>query len=383
MRRLIAGFVLWLAIGASGVAFGQANGKLQIHHMDVGQGDGAVLISPGGQVVLFDVGEDLKKKSCTKPVAYLDQLGVKKVDALFVSHYHFDHIGCIPAVLQQFPLKGPAYDRGASYSSSTFDAYKKAIGTNRKTASVGDTFVFDKSTANPITVTVVAVNGNSQTSETSTTNENDLSLAVLVSFGQFREEIGGDLSGENKGDYKDIETGVAPEVGHVDVYKVHHHCSSYSSNKTWLDAITPTVGIISTGDGNGYHHPAADCIDRLHKIQSLKKMYWTEHGNGGAPTTGDVVVGNVVVDVPEGGATYTVTGGTSPADSYQTATVAIGPTPPSPAVTGVKYAWSSKSKVYHLANCSFVDSIAPGNLQKGDTPPTGKTLHKGCPTTAH
>jgi len=57
------------------IASGQANGKLQIHHMDVGQGDGAVLISPGGQVVLFDVGEDLKKRDCTKPLSYLDQLG--------------------------------------------------------------------------------------------------------------------------------------------------------------------------------------------------------------------------------------------------------------------------------------------------------------------
>jgi hypothetical protein len=35
-------------------ASGQANGKLQIHHIDVGQEDGAVLISPAGQVVLFE-----------------------------------------------------------------------------------------------------------------------------------------------------------------------------------------------------------------------------------------------------------------------------------------------------------------------------------------
>lgn len=36
--------------------FGQTNGKLQIHFMDVGQGDGTVLISPQGEVVLFDNG---------------------------------------------------------------------------------------------------------------------------------------------------------------------------------------------------------------------------------------------------------------------------------------------------------------------------------------
>jgi len=37
-------------------AFGQVNGKLQIHFMNVGQGDGAILISPRGEVVLFDNG---------------------------------------------------------------------------------------------------------------------------------------------------------------------------------------------------------------------------------------------------------------------------------------------------------------------------------------
>jgi competence protein ComEC len=94
------------------MANGQANGKLQIHHMDVGQGDGAVLISPKGEVVLFDAGEDMKKRDCTKPVSYLDQLGIDHIDVLYVSHYHFDHIGCIPAVLEQFHLKGDAYDRG-------------------------------------------------------------------------------------------------------------------------------------------------------------------------------------------------------------------------------------------------------------------------------
>lgn len=52
-------------------AFGQANGKLQIHYMDVWQADGAVLISPLGEVVLFDNGDF---RACDKPLAYLATL---------------------------------------------------------------------------------------------------------------------------------------------------------------------------------------------------------------------------------------------------------------------------------------------------------------------
>jgi beta-lactamase superfamily II metal-dependent hydrolase len=61
--------------------------QLQIHRMDVGQGDGAVAITPGGKVILFDVGQDMKRPDCIRPVSYLEQLGVKQIDALFVSQY--------------------------------------------------------------------------------------------------------------------------------------------------------------------------------------------------------------------------------------------------------------------------------------------------------
>jgi len=351
----------------------------QIHHMDVGQGDGAVLVSPGGQVVLFDVGEDMKKRDCTKPLSYLDQLGIKHVDFLFVSHYHFDHIGCIPAALGQSPLQGDAYDRGGSYPGTTYTNYVGAVGSHRKTAAVGDTLTLDKTSHNPVLITVVAVDGKSHSGAVQTSNENDLSLSVVVSFGTFREEIGGDLSGDNSQMYQDVETPVAPDVGKINVYKVHHHCSSHSTNDAWMAAAQPTVGVISTGDGNDYGHPTADCLERLHKHNV--KVYWTETGNGSEPEPGiDVAGGNIVVEVAPNAPNFTVTFGGSHVDTYPLAGSTAGTSPSvSPAVTAPKYAWSKNSSQYHLANCRFVQNIAPANLEQGNTPPAGKTLHKDCP----
>ena len=71
MFRRIA--ILLLAVVCPISAYAQANGKLQIHYMDVGQGDGAVLISPFGEVVLFDDGV---LNQCSKPIAYLQSLGL-------------------------------------------------------------------------------------------------------------------------------------------------------------------------------------------------------------------------------------------------------------------------------------------------------------------
>ena len=107
-------FLIFFLLSFTQVVFGQANGKLQIHFMDVGQGDGVVLISPGGETVLFDDGV---KGNCDKPLSYLQQRGVKKIDYHITSHYHADHIGCATEVLNEFPLQKLAYDRGGTYAS--------------------------------------------------------------------------------------------------------------------------------------------------------------------------------------------------------------------------------------------------------------------------
>src|ERR1051325_8161031 len=79
-----------ILLSTSLAAFAQANGKLQIHFMSVGNGDGAVLISPLGEVVFFDAAFN----NCDRPAGYLRNIGITRIDYLIVSHYHLDHIGC-------------------------------------------------------------------------------------------------------------------------------------------------------------------------------------------------------------------------------------------------------------------------------------------------
>jgi beta-lactamase superfamily II metal-dependent hydrolase len=327
--------------------------------MDVGQGDGAVLISPQGEVVLFDNGVRYK---CHRPVSYLQQLGVIQTDYHFASHYHQDHIGCTKEVLGSFPLQELAYDRGGSYSSGPYDDYVKKVGTKRRAASEGLTVTLDASSPNPVTIKVVALNGDG----IDTTNENDLSLVALVRMGQFETVIGGDLSGYKSGRYEDIETSVALKVGQVEVYKVHHHCSAYSTNASWIDTTHPKVGIISVGDGNGYGHPAGDCLEELHN--GGVKTYWTETGAGEAPDpTMDVVAGTIVVQFAPGASSFTVSYGTS-TDTYSLWEQAVP-----------RYAWSKKRNIYHYAKCRYVKRISDANMEREDSPPEGKRLHKDCP----
>jgi beta-lactamase superfamily II metal-dependent hydrolase len=354
-------------------AFGQANGKLQIHFIDVGQGDAAILISPKGETVLFDDGVS---GYCNLPVSYLKQIGITKIDYHIASHYHADHIGCASQVLKAFPLKKTAYDRGGSYPSSAngvFAKYVKAVGTMRKTANPGEEFTLDANSTSPVRIAFVASNGNG----ISTTNENDLSLVAVIHFENFDVEMGGDLSGYDTGEYKDIETGIAGKVKQVEVYKVHHHCSSYSSNDAWLTAIKPKIGIISASSktGKNYNHPTEECIERLHKAGIL--TYWTEQGTGAIAVPGyDVVGKNIIVEAEANKNEFTVKYNGTHTDTYPLweSTNASTSTP-----IQESYAWSKKSKVYHHSDCLYVANISSANLEKGNSPPSGKTLHKGCP----
>lgn len=174
-----------------------------------------------------------------------------------------------------------------------------------------------------------------------------------------------------------METQVAPDVGQLDVYKVHHHCSSYSTNSAWLDATRPTIAIISTGDGNAYHHPAEDCVTRLHEA-GVEKLYWTEEGAGAKPEAGiDVVAGDIRIEVAPGDPFYTVTYKGSAPETYtikaaQTDTTKTKPPPLTQATPSTKYAWSKRSSVYHDANCPDVKKILAENLVESDQAPPDK-----------
>src|SRR5207245_6049636 len=107
----------------------------------------------------------------------------------------------------------------------------------------------------------------------------------------------------------------------------------------------------------------------------------TETGNGVAPEPGfDVVGGNIVVETAPGNSTFTVRHNGTQVDTINFAggNTTTGGTPTTTVGTP-KYAWSKLSKVYHLATCTYVGNISPDNLQRGESPPSGKTLHKDCP----
>jgi competence protein ComEC len=301
MRAAAVAAVALLALSASASL---CRAGLEIHCLDVGQGDCTLIISPTGGTFLFDAGNNGKGNSVVYP--YMQSLGLDALDYMGASHYHVDHIGGLDDVVDHIGIDSvrvAALDRGWSYTTATYEDYAATVAAKRTT--ISDSQVIDL--GGGVTVTCVCVNGNGELSPPfeDSYDENDLCVALLVEYGDFEFFVAGDLSGTNSSYYHDIESSVASEVGDIDVYRVDHHGSASNSNAYFVSTLQPEVSIISVGN-NSYGHPTQTVINRLVSYGSY--IYQTELGDGGTipPGEGEVVGGHIVIEV--GAGQYTVNG---------------------------------------------------------------------------
>jgi competence protein ComEC len=248
------------------------NGRLQVIQLDVGQGDGALIISPLGEVAVIDNGPG------SAAANQLVALGVTTIKHHFASHYHADHIGGIDNIIAAGITVQNGWDRGGSYTTATYTTYKNMLGAKRRTIAKNQVVTLDSLSAHPVFIKCVDLNAAGLGGGV---EENNLCLILKVSYGEFDEVFGGDLPGYVSSPYINVETTVAAAIGTAEAYKVHHHGSATSSNAAWLAAVQPQVGVISCGNGNVYHHPTPDALSRLHAANV--RTYWTELGNGVAP----------------------------------------------------------------------------------------------------
>jgi len=238
-------------------------GRLQIIQLDVGQGDGAVLITPMGQVCVIDNGPAGGNPVMgLSVVQQLQALGVTHVDYHFLSHYHSDHVGNFVDILNAGITIDYGWDRGESGSEAA--AYISAIGANRRTWVKGQVITLDSLSAHPVTITCIDLNG---AGVYFGGDENAKSVVLRITYGAFDAEWSGDLP-------QSVEPTVAPAIGQIEAYKVHHHGSSASSTTEWLAAEQPKIAVISLGTGYGY--PKQETLDRLRAVGA--HAYWTERG---------------------------------------------------------------------------------------------------------
>lgn len=223
---------------------GPAEGTLEVHYIDVGQADSALLLC-GGESMLIDGGN---VGDSDLVVSYLADQGVEKLDYVVCTHAHEDHVGGLAGALSQYPAEhvlAPVTEY-ETRAFGNFLKYTEEQGRSIAVPSPGDAWTLGSA--------AVTVLGPVQEYD----ETNNTSLVLRVDFGETSFLFTGDMERDAEADL--LESGAALEA---DVLKVGHHGSATSTSYPFLKAVDPAYAVISCGVGNDYGHPHEDTMSRL------------------------------------------------------------------------------------------------------------------------
>ncbi len=239
----------------------RADGRLQLTVIDVGQGDGLLLRSPSGRAIVVDAGgsRDPRFDPGERRVApVLWRAGVRRIDALVVSHAHPDHAGGVPFLLRAFRVEssweGPAALADPSWQR--LDAALVAAGVRRIAVARGARVDWDGAS--------LSVLGPGPPPGPLARVRNEDSLVVDVGFGEVHLLLTGDVTAEAE---------QALRLRKALVLKVPHHGSQTSSSPFLIDAVEPRVAVVSAGARNAFGHPHPLVVDRYRRAGAL--LLWT------------------------------------------------------------------------------------------------------------
>ncbi len=220
-----------------------ANSTFNIHFIDVGQAD-AALVECDGHYMLIDGGN---KADSNVIYSVLKNAAVPYLDIIVGTHAHEDHIGGLPGALN-YTTADLILCPVTSYDSDAFEdfaKYAEKSGNGIVVPSAGTTYSLGSAT-----VTILGLNAGSDT--------NDSSIVLRIDYGANSFLFTGDA--EREAEQAILGSGVNLDTT---VLKVGHHGSDSSTTYPFLREIMPKYAVISVGEDNSYGHPTEDTLSRL------------------------------------------------------------------------------------------------------------------------
>ncbi|MEJ7808832.1 MAG: DNA internalization-related competence protein ComEC/Rec2, partial [Gemmatimonadaceae bacterium] len=226
-------------------------GEMELHLIDVGQGDAIAIRSPRGRWLLVDAGRSWGTGDDGRRVVipYLRRRG-GDLAAFVLSHPHSDHAGGAPSVIRA--LRPREYWDGAYVAAS--EPYRESLlaagerGVRWHRARPGDSALVDG-----VRVAFLAPDS-AWTRQLDDPNE--ASVVMSVRYGALKFLLVGDAERREEEWLLDH---AAADL-RADVLKVGHHGSATSTTAAFLAAVRPRVALVSVGTGNSYGHPSADVV---------------------------------------------------------------------------------------------------------------------------
>jgi competence protein ComEC len=235
-----------VSTGFDCAVFAQNGENVTVHFIDVGQGD-SIFIDTSGLDVLVDGGTLTAGDTV---VEYLGNLSITKIDLMVATHMDADHIGGLIKVLGSTIQVDEVLINNQTHDSVTYDDFI-SFATNHTFNSPerGDVYILTQ------TVNLTVLNP-VQPLEFSEQNENSVVMRLQIGSSSFM--LMGDAEDDTEASI--LQSGLEVES---DVLKVGHHGSNSSTSDAFLNAVSPSIAIISAGLNNPYGHPHNETIGKL------------------------------------------------------------------------------------------------------------------------
>lgn len=240
-----------LALCAAYVTFIDC-GYTKVCFLDVGQGDSCYIKTESGSTILIDGGDKGSGKYVLEP--FLRKEFALKLDAVFISHIHNDHMMGIIELLESDYDIDTVYVSDRASASDGYENLARLAEKNSvtiKTIVGGDTVKVDN-----IIFSVVASGYVGAGEE----DENDNSLILRMDCGENSVLFTGDATGRYEKQIMD-----STEID-TDFLKVGHHGSYTSSGVNFLKKVSPEISIICVGQDNRYGLPSEHTLMTMDEL---------------------------------------------------------------------------------------------------------------------
>ncbi len=225
------------------------NNSFEVVFLDVSQGDG-IFIRTDKATYLVDGGSsdnDALYEYTLRP--FLMSEGVSVIDYAFVTHPDEDHCSGLKDLL--FEGKIEVKVLALPYISEPDEAYMELVSLARD-AGADVITLCEGMTMSDGEIGITCLN---PAKDYVASDRNSYSTVLKVSYGEFDMLLTGDISSKEEALLEDLEE--------VELLKVAHHGSKYSSDESFLALTSPKIAVISCGEGNSYGHPHQETLDRL------------------------------------------------------------------------------------------------------------------------
>lgn len=230
--------------------------ELQVHVLDVGQGDAILVIAPSGKTVLVDAGVPGSGK---KILDAMRRYGVGEIDLMVATHAHADHIGAADEVIRATTVKN-VLDSRVPNTTKNYQDFLLAIedkGVTYVGAEPGRTFDLGDGVILSVLAPVPPFFTKDQL-RSGGNEPNANSVVTRLDYGAFSMLLTGDAEAQTE--QRLINNGANLTA---DVLKVGHHGSKYATSEDFIRRGNFKAAIISASADNRYGHPSQEVLDRL------------------------------------------------------------------------------------------------------------------------